>query len=103
MWGVHTRSEGTAWLGQNSLQTQVEDLEFLRVSFTEMQIKSRQACWGCGIALIPALGRQRQADIWVQGQPNLHNEFWDSQGYIQKPSLENRQTDRQTDKLKREP
>jgi hypothetical protein len=24
--------------------------------------------------LIPALGRQRQADFWVQGQPGLHSE-----------------------------
>jgi hypothetical protein len=25
--------------------------------------------------LIPALGRQRQADFWVQDQPGLQNEF----------------------------
>jgi hypothetical protein len=38
--------------------------------------------------LIPALGRQRQADFWVQGQPGLQSEFQDSQGYTEKPRLE---------------
>jgi hypothetical protein len=37
--------------------------------------------------LIPALRRQRQADLRVQGQPGLQREFWDSQGYTEKPSL----------------
>jgi hypothetical protein len=32
--------------------------------------------------LIPALGRQRQADLWVQGQSGLQSEFQDSQGYV---------------------
>jgi len=31
--------------------------------------------------LIPTLGRQRQVKLWVQGQPDLHKEFQDSQGY----------------------
>jgi hypothetical protein len=31
--------------------------------------------------LIPALGRQRQVDFWVRGQPGLQSEFQDSQGY----------------------
>jgi hypothetical protein len=35
--------------------------------------------------LIPALGRQRQVDFWVQGQPGLQSEFQDSQGYTEKP------------------
>jgi hypothetical protein len=34
--------------------------------------------------LIPALGRQRQVDLWVQGQPGLQSEFQDSQGYTEK-------------------
>jgi hypothetical protein len=34
--------------------------------------------------LIPALGRQRQADLWVQDQPGLQSEFQDSQGYTEK-------------------
>jgi hypothetical protein len=38
--------------------------------------------------LIPALGRQRQADFWVRGQPGLQSEFQDSQGYTEKPYLE---------------
>jgi hypothetical protein len=37
--------------------------------------------------LIPALGRQRQADFWVRGQPGLQSEFQDSQGYTEKPCL----------------
>ena len=27
--------------------------------------------------LIPALGRQKQVDLWVQGQPGLQSEFQD--------------------------
>jgi hypothetical protein len=38
--------------------------------------------------LIPALGRQRQVDFWVQGQPGLQSEFQDSQGYTEKPCLQ---------------
>jgi hypothetical protein len=50
--------------------------------------------------LIPALGRQRQADLWVWGQPGLQSEFQYSQGYTEKPCLEKpkrkRERDRQT-------
>jgi hypothetical protein len=38
--------------------------------------------------LIPALGRQRQVDF-CRGQPGLQSEFQDSQGYREKPCLEN--------------
>jgi hypothetical protein len=38
--------------------------------------------------LIPALGRQRQTDFWVRGQPGLQSEFQDSQGCTEKPCLE---------------
>jgi hypothetical protein len=38
--------------------------------------------------LIPALGRQRQVDFWVQGHPGLQNEFQDRQGWREKPCLE---------------
>jgi hypothetical protein len=38
--------------------------------------------------LIPELGRQRQTDFWVWGQPGLQSEFQDSQGYTEKPCLE---------------
>jgi hypothetical protein len=37
--------------------------------------------------LIPALGRQRQVDFLVQGQPGLQSEFQDSQGYTEKACL----------------
>jgi hypothetical protein len=42
--------------------------------------------WWC-TPLIPALRRQRQVDFWIRGQPGLQSEFWDSQGYIEKPCL----------------
>jgi hypothetical protein len=42
--------------------------------------------------LIPTLGRQRQADFWVWGQPGLQSEF---QGYTEKPCLK-KQTNKQT-------
>jgi hypothetical protein len=41
-------------------------------------LEARQ--WWCS-PIIPALGRQRQTDFWVQGQPGLQCEFQDSQGY----------------------
>jgi hypothetical protein len=41
--------------------------------------------------LIPALGRQRQVDFWVRGQPCLQSEdSQDSQGYTEKPCLKNK-------------
>jgi hypothetical protein len=40
------------------------------------------------MSLIPALGRQRQVDFWVRGQPGLQSEFQDSQGCTEKPCLE---------------
>jgi hypothetical protein len=51
--------------------------------------------------LIPALGRQRQANFWVWGQPGLQSEFQGSQGYTEKPCLEknkNKQTNKQKTK-----
>jgi hypothetical protein len=52
--------------------------------------------------LIPALGRQRQADFWVQGPPGLQSEFQDSQGYTEKPYLKKpkKKTKKQTNKQK---
>jgi hypothetical protein len=48
--------------------------------------------------LIPALGRQRQEDFWVQGQPGLQSEFQDIQGYTEKPCLK---TNKQANKKKK--
>jgi hypothetical protein len=42
--------------------------------------------------LIPALGRQRQADFWVRGQPGLQSVFQDSQNYRKKPCLQKQKT-----------
>jgi hypothetical protein len=50
--------------------------------------------------LIPALGRQRQVDFWVQGQPGLQSEFQDSQGYTEKPCLEKPKTKREREREK---
>jgi hypothetical protein len=43
--------------------------------------------WWWRTPSILALGRQRQADFWVPGQPGLQSEFQDSQGYTEKPCL----------------
>jgi hypothetical protein len=37
--------------------------------------------------LILAPRKQRQADLWVKGQPRLQTEFQDSQGYTEKSCL----------------
>jgi hypothetical protein len=56
--------------------------------------------------LIPALGRQRQSNFWVRGQPDLQSEFQDSQDYTEKPCLEktkqnkNKKTKAKTKKTK---
>jgi hypothetical protein len=49
-----------------------------------------------GTPLIPALGRQRQANFWVRGLPGLQSEFQDSQGYTEKPCLEKKQNKTKT-------
>ena len=52
---------------------------------------------------MPALGRQRQADFWVRGQPSLQSEFQDSQGYTEKPCLEKqKQTTKNQTKIKKQ-
>ena len=56
--------------------------------------------WRC-MSLIPVLGRQRQVDFWVQGQPGLQSKFQDSQGCTEKPCLEKPKT-KQTKKKKKE-
>ena len=49
--------------------------------------------------LIPALGRQRQEDFWIWGQPGLQSEFQDSQGYTENPCFE--KTNKQKNKPKK--
>lgn len=46
------------------------------------------------LPLIPALERQRQrqVDLWVQGQAVLQRQFQNSQGYTEIPVLKNKQT-----------
>jgi hypothetical protein len=46
--------------------------------------------------LIPALGRQRQSDFLVRGQPDLQSEFQESQDYTVKPCLEKRRKKKKT-------
>jgi hypothetical protein len=53
------------------------------------------------LPLIPALGRQRQADFWVRGQPGLQSEFQDSQGYTEKPCLEKNKNKKQNKQTNR--
>ena len=53
----------------------------------------------CRTPLIPALGRQRQADFWVWGQPGLQSDQ-DSQGYTEKPCLK-KQTNKKQNKTKK--
>jgi hypothetical protein len=53
--------------------------------------------------LIPALGKQRQVDFWVWGQPDLQNKFQDSQGYTEKPCLGGKKKTKQTNKQKNQP
>jgi hypothetical protein len=65
----------------------------------------RRARWWWCMPLIPALGRQRQVDFWVQVQPCLQSEFQDSQGYTEKPCLGKKtktKTNKQTKKPKKE-
>jgi hypothetical protein len=38
-------------------------------------------------AFNPSTWRQRQADLWVQGQPGLQSEFQETQGFTEKPCL----------------
>jgi hypothetical protein len=50
--------------------------------------------------LIQALGRQRQADFGVRGQPGLQSEFQDSQGYTEKPCLKKTKKPKKQNKTK---
>jgi hypothetical protein len=62
-----------------------------------IKTNTRRAWWR--MPLIPALGRQRQVDFWVWGQPGLQSELQDSQGYTEKPCLEKtKKQNKQTNK-----
>jgi hypothetical protein len=51
--------------------------------------------------LIPAFGKQRQANFWVWGQPGLQSEFQDSHSYTEEPCLKkNQNQNKQTKKQK---
>jgi hypothetical protein len=52
--------------------------------FKKRKLKSGR--WWC-TPLVPAHKRQKQEDLWVQGQPGLWNDFQDSQGYTEKSYL----------------
>jgi hypothetical protein len=63
------------------------------LGFGEMALRLRalpgQAWWHMPLIPALALGRQKQADFRVRGQPGLQSEFQqDSQGYTEKPCLE---------------
>jgi hypothetical protein len=55
---------------------------------TNKSLKNNNAGQGWRTPLILTLGRQRQANFLVRGQPGLQNEIQDSQGYTEKPCLE---------------
>jgi hypothetical protein len=50
--------------------------------------------------LIPALGRQRQADFEVRGQPGLQSEFQDRQDYTEKSCLKKKKQKTKKNKTK---
>jgi hypothetical protein len=53
--------------------------------------------------IIPALGRQRQVDFWVRGQPGLQSEFQDSQDYTEKPCLGKKRQNKTTTAITKRP
>jgi hypothetical protein len=81
----------SSWAGdkiQPDRSLQQDQFLSLGLGFHIYKIKNSDSwVWWC-TPLIPALGRQRQADFWVRGQPGLQSEFQDTQGYTEKPCLE---------------
>jgi hypothetical protein len=85
--GCHVHSGNWTWVLWKNSQCSSLAERFLQPAI-------RMSCcargWWC-TPLIPALGRQRQADFWVWGQPGLQSEFQDSQGHTEKPCLEKKE------------
>jgi hypothetical protein len=55
-------------------------------------VKSYTAGQWWFMLLIPALGKQKQMDFLVQGQPTLQSEFQDNKGYTEKPCLKKKKS-----------
>jgi hypothetical protein len=69
-----------------------------KVSMSSRKKKREAGWWWWQMAMAHAflaLRKQRQASLWLWGQPRLQSEFKDSQGYAEKPCLE-KQTNKQT-------
>ena len=80
-------------------KNQITQTSCFEAKLLKMHISAGR-CWHT--PLIPALGRQRQADFWVQSQPGLQSEFQDRQGYTEKPCLEKKKTKKKKKKKKKE-
>jgi hypothetical protein len=82
-------SIGCHCLGWKVCTNSVKSLSAFLLDHTDLEglrmWSEHSFCW----IKIPhlGLGRQRQADFWVRGQPGLQSEFQDSQGYTEKPCL----------------
>ena len=71
-------SDGLNW-NPSTGKAEAEELASSRSAWTGQ--------WWC-MPLILALGKQREADIYVQDQSCLQSKFQDSQGFTEKPCLE---------------
>jgi hypothetical protein len=69
----------------NELHGKEENKYGIMIHSVDSRIEKFAGQWWC-MPLILALGRQRQVDFWVWGQPGLHIEFQESQGYSEKQS-----------------
>jgi hypothetical protein len=67
------------FLRPSSTASWVRIVEHFFKCFSAIRNSSVSRAWW-RTPLIPALGRQRQVDFWVRGQPGLQSEFQDSQG-----------------------
>jgi hypothetical protein len=74
----------------------------IRIYSLQFLLREKRITAGHGGYLIPTLGRQRQADFWVRGQPGLQSEFQDSQGYTEKPRLEKPKKEKKKKEKKKE-